>query len=143
MKLTVQTENYLAADQHHAVSAACRVAILGHTGQEQGAGQVADSSYSLLTRGLERQGCQVRSYAQGRELESAQLADANLVFLFVGNLPAHLLFAQVGGLLRSLGNISVIPIVEYADQEKAAALEQMRRPVRLRLMDVRLDGLHG
>lgn len=125
MKLTVQTENYLAADQHHAVSAACRVAILGHTGQEQGAGQVADSSYSLLTRGLERQGCQVRSYAQGRELESAQLADANLVFLFVGNLPAHLLFAQVGGLLRSLGNISVIPIVEYADQEKAAALLEL------------------
>ncbi|MEN0036234.1 MAG: sigma-54 dependent transcriptional regulator [Cellvibrio sp.] len=120
MKLTVQTENYLIDEQ---TSSACRVVVLGHSGHEQG--QVADSSYSLLTRGLQRQGCQVSSYPQGRQIDSAQLAGANLVFLFVGNLPAHLLFAQVGGLLRSLGNISVIPIVEYADQEKAAALLEL------------------
>lgn len=122
MKLTVQTENYLIDEQHH-VSSACRVVVLGHSGHEQG--QVADSSYNLLTRGLQRQGCQVSSYPQGRQIDSDQLAGANLVFLFVGNLPAHLLFAQVGGLLRSLGNISVIPIVEYADQEKAAALLEL------------------
>lgn len=126
MKLTVQTENYRIDEQPNNASAGCRVVILGHSGHEQSNGaQIADGSYNLLTRGLERQGCDVRSYAQGRQIDSAQLADANLVFLFVGNLPAHLLFAQVGGLLRSLGNISVIPIVEYADQEKAAALLEL------------------
>jgi two-component system response regulator FlrC len=124
VKLTVQTESYLADASLDDPSAACRVAILGHSGLEQD-NAVADSSYNLLTRGLERQGCQVRSYPQNRQIDSAQLTNANLVFLFVGNLPAHLLFAQVGGLLRTLGNISVIPIVEYADQEKAAALLEL------------------
>lgn len=97
-------------------SAKHQVVILGQTGE---------NSYSLLADELRRQGCQISCFNNYTALDSATLNQASLVFVFVSGLPTHILYAQIGAMLRVASNISVIPIVEYADQEKAAALLEL------------------
>jgi len=88
-------------------------------------GQADADSDALLTRSLLRQGCQVRCYASCLELDAAVLGGAALVLVFVSGLPADNLYTQVGAMLRQAHNIGVVPVVEYADQEKAAALLEL------------------
>lgn len=93
-----------------------KTVIVGGSGEE---------SHSLLADSLVRQGCRVVVSATCAELDSESLAGTGLVFVFASSLPEHGLYAQVGALLRRARSLSVIPIVEYADQEKAAALLEL------------------
>jgi two-component system response regulator FlrC len=88
-------------------------------------GDAREGSYALLTQGLQRQGCGVSRYACCADLSGSALSDASLVFVFVSSVPAQALLAQVGAMMQGARTISVIPIVEYADQEKAAALLEL------------------
>ncbi|SEM63332.1 DNA-binding transcriptional response regulator, NtrC family, contains REC, AAA-type ATPase, and a Fis-type DNA-binding domains [Pseudomonas sp. ok272] len=88
-------------------------------------GDAREHSYALLTKGLQRQGCLVTRYASCTDLNATVLSEARLVFVFVSSVPAHALLAQVGAMMQGARAISVIPIVEYADQEKAAALLEL------------------
>lgn len=92
------------------------IVILGHA---------AENSYQLLANSLRQQGHRTRCYPDCLAPEAAELVNTSLVFVFASSLPDHLLFAQVGAMMRSARHLSVIPIVEYADQEKAAALLEL------------------
>ncbi|GLK91351.1 sigma-54 dependent transcriptional regulator [Pseudomonas turukhanskensis] len=117
------TLNSLSPAQHYTsrvhfeVPAVSRhVVVIGH-GDE--------ASYALLRQQLADQGCRVRRCASFVELDAPALAAASLVFVFVSGQNAADLYAQAGALLRQTGQISLVPIVEYADQEKAAALLEL------------------
>jgi len=88
-------------------------------------GQADAGSERLLTGGLQRQGYQVRRFASCLELDPAALEAATLVLVFVASLAGPSLYAQVGALLRQARQVGVVPVVEYADQEKAAALLEL------------------
>ena len=111
-------KNYTAQVHFQAPSAplhsvAGQVVVIGH-GDE--------ASYALLRQQLADQGCRVRRCASFMELDAGALASASLVFVFVGGQAAADLYAQTSAVLRQTAQISLVPIVEYADQEKAAAL---------------------
>lgn len=88
-------------------------------------GQADAASERLLTGGLLRQGFQVRRFASCLELDPRALESASLVLVFVSSLAGNTLYAQVGAILRQVGRVGVVPVVEYADQEKAAALLEL------------------
>lgn len=88
-------------------------------------GQASEDSYALLSEGLQRQGCRIGRHVDCTTLDARALAQASLVFVFISSLQEHALFAQVDAMMRSAPDISIIPIVEYADQEKAAALLEL------------------
>lgn len=88
-------------------------------------GDVREPRFALLTDALQRQGCEVAGASRCRDLDAATLADARVIFVFVSDLSGRSLFEQVGAVLRDAGDSSVIPIVEYAEQEKAAALLEL------------------
>jgi two-component system response regulator FlrC len=90
--------------------------ILGHS---------QDDAFSLLTASLQANACQLVYCADFSELSSGLIADANMVFVFVSSFPAAGLFARIGAMIAEAPQLSVIPVVEYADQEKAAALLEM------------------
>ncbi|MCY1337772.1 Regulatory protein AtoC [compost metagenome] len=88
-------------------------------------GGAGENSQVLLNDALARQGCQVRQVVDGAALDARLLADTGLLFVFANCLPARDLYAQIANLLRRAPQLSVVPIVEYADQEKAAALLEL------------------
>jgi len=88
-------------------------------------GQADAASERLLTGGLLRQGFQVRRFASCLELDPRALEAASLVLVFVSSLAGNTLYAQVDAILRQVGRVGVVPVVEYADQEKAAALLEL------------------
>ncbi|WMI97625.1 sigma-54 dependent transcriptional regulator [Pseudomonas chlororaphis subsp. aurantiaca] len=65
---------------------------------------------------------EVECYESYAQLTSASLAQASLVFTFVSGFPAPLLLSDTAHLIRHAAHISVIPVVEYAEQDRAAAL---------------------
>lgn len=88
-------------------------------------GRRQDEPYHLLTANLQNNGCQLVYCADFSELSSGLIADAHMVFVFVSSFPAAGLFARIGAMIAEAPQLSVIPVVEYADQEKAAALLEM------------------
>ncbi len=98
------------------VNPARKVVILGRS---------RDEAYGLLTSSLEANGCQLVHCAEFGELTSSLIAKASMVFVFVSSFPAAGLFARVGAMIAEAPQLSIIPVVEYADQEKAAALLEM------------------
>ncbi|WP_330208624.1 MULTISPECIES: sigma-54 interaction domain-containing protein [unclassified Pseudomonas] len=88
-------------------------------------GRGDEASYALLRQQLAEQRCCVRRCESFAELDAPLLASARLLFVFVSGQNATDLYAQAGALLRQTGNISLVPIVEYADQEKASALLEL------------------
>lgn len=88
-------------------------------------GRSRDEAYGLLTTSLEANGCQLVHCAEFGELSSGLIAKASMVFVFVSSFPGAGLFARVGAMIAEAPQLSIIPIVEYADQEKAAALLEM------------------
>ena len=88
-------------------------------------GQADAASERLLTGGLLRQGFRVRRFANCLELDPHALQGASLVLVFVSSLAGSTLYAQVGAILRQVGRVGVVPVVEYADQEKAATLLEL------------------
>ena len=88
-------------------------------------GQADNSTEQVLTGTLHAQGFQVKRLLNCLELDPADLAAAALVLVFVSSLSERSLYAQVSALLRQGKQVSVVPVVEYADQEKAAALLEL------------------
>lgn len=88
-------------------------------------GNAAEAGCEFLNTGLRKEGCAVFSYAGLNDLDNAALKDAALVFVFIGGVAEQALYAQVDSLMRRGRNISVIPVVQYADQQKAAALLEL------------------
>ncbi|CAD5110207.1 sigma-54 dependent transcriptional regulator [Zestomonas carbonaria] len=88
-------------------------------------GGSGESSLALLNDALARRGCRVRQMTNGAALDGRVLTEAGLLFVFANCLPARELYAQIASLLRRAPQLSVVPIVEYADQEKAAALLEL------------------
>lgn len=84
-------------------------------------GNFDDALGSLLSR----QGYRVAQVADGALLTARELTDAGLLFIVANSLPTQALYAQVDDLLRRAPQLSVVPIVEYADQAKAAALLEL------------------
>ena len=115
MKSLGQSVNY-ACDRFDALPAQQTIIVVG---------QAREDSYALLSDGLQRQGYRTNRHVDCTGLDARTLAQASLVFVFISSLPEHALFAQVGAMMRGAPDISVIPIVEYADQEKAAALLEL------------------
>ena len=93
-----------------------KVAVIGGTQAAAG---------DFLQAGLRRQGCEVARYEDLTELGKRELEQLSLAFIVVGSLPARSLYAQVETLLQRARNICLIPVVEYADQEKAATLLEL------------------
>ena len=86
-------------------------------------GSGREDSHALLLDALERQGRAVQECASLGELQGALLERARLVFVFASG--GAELYAEVAALLRQAGHVNLVPIVEYADQEKAAALLEL------------------
>lgn len=116
MKSVSQSVDYTCTKLFAHVSPQQQVVVIG---------DAREGSYALLTQGLQRQGCGVSRYACCADLSGSALSDASLVFVFVSSVPVQALLAQVGAMMQGARTISVIPIVEYADQEKAAALLEL------------------
>ena len=93
-----------------------RALILGHASED---------GYSLLSEGLAARGCKLTHCRQFAELSSGLIAQASMVFVFVSSFPGPSLFARVGAMLGEARHLSIIPVVEYADQEKAASLLEL------------------
>ena len=93
-----------------------RVMVVGH---------INDRGHDLLIDGLTALGCAVAQVQTSAQLSDAALQRADLVFIFVAGMAEHSLYAQIGGLLRAAPQLGVIPVVEYADQARAAALLEL------------------
>lgn len=88
-------------------------------------GRSRSEAYSLLTASLERNGCQLVHCTEFGELSASLIASVSMVFVFVSSFPSAGLFARVGAMISDASQLSIIPVVEYADQEKAAALLEL------------------
>lgn len=88
-------------------------------------GAARDTACDFLQAGLRRQGCEVSRHDDFDDFGRGSNASVSLVFIIAGTLPSRSLYAQVELLARRAPNISVIPVVEYADQEKAATLLEL------------------
>ncbi|WP_414718408.1 sigma-54 dependent transcriptional regulator [Stutzerimonas nosocomialis] len=80
---------------------------------------------AVLLQALNIRRREVAVYASFDELEQHSLQSTGTVFVLIGSLPQDTLYGRVGALVSSARHINVIPIVEYADQEKAAALLEL------------------
>lgn len=78
-----------------------------------------------LSRGLLAAGCQVHRVASLEQLDERRLSGAGLLLVLVSGLEPSGLYDQVARLTRRWPSLSVVPIVEYQDQEKAAALLEL------------------
>lgn len=112
LKSVSQAMNY-SCDELFDELPAKKVAIIG---------SAHEAACDFLQAGLRRQGCKVSRYDVLDGLGRSEIDQFSLMFVVVGSLPARSLYAQVETLTRRARNLSVIPVVEYADQEKAAAL---------------------
>lgn len=85
-------------------------------------GNPRESGYQALIDGLQQQNRPVTCYESCVQLQGPSLARATVVFVFVSSFSTHALRLQTDALIRRARHISVIPIVEYAEQDRAAAL---------------------
>ena len=104
------------------------VIILGHCKSDQDRAFTSETPHELLPQSLQliEKACAQLSYSRnyfalGEHISNHQL-NARIVLFFTSHLPTHQLYAQIGALLQSYPKSLVVPIVEYADQAKAAAL---------------------
>lgn len=81
-----------------------------------------DKGYVELLEGLQQQNCSVTCHDNCAQLQGPSLARATVVFVFVSSFSAQALRLQTDALIRRARHISVIPIVEYIEQDRAAAL---------------------
>lgn len=88
-------------------------------------GNEAEACGELLRAGLRKEGCNVFAYAGLDELDKTALKDAALVFVLIAGIQDQDLYSQVGALVQRASNITVVPVVQYADQEKAATLLEL------------------
>jgi len=88
-------------------------------------GAARDVVCDFLQAGLRRQGCEVTRHDDFDGFGRGNNTAVSLVFVVAGSLLPRSLYAQVELLARRVPNTSVIPVVEYADQEKAATLLEL------------------
>lgn len=85
-------------------------------------GSADDNGYSILVEGLSQQHRHVVCYNDCSQLDISLLTQATLVFLFVSRLSSNVMRLQTDLLISQAPHVSVIPIVEYAEQDRAAEL---------------------
>ena len=85
-------------------------------------GHSDNKGYSILVESLSEQHCAVACVESCAQLQVYSLNQATLVFIFVSGFSGHVLNAETESLIRRAPHISVIPVVEYAEQDRAAAL---------------------
>ena len=78
--------------------------------------------YSKLVDCLTQQQRTVECHESCAQLGPSLLATATLVFIVVSGYNPQLLHTDVAHLIHRAAHISVIPVVEYAEQDRAAAL---------------------
>nr|WP_231701609.1 sigma-54 dependent transcriptional regulator [Halopseudomonas xinjiangensis] len=78
-----------------------------------------------LRRGLIESGCEVVSASGFGQLRALGPNTCGLILLVVSALEADTLFEQVASLTRQWPQLSVVPIVGYEDQQKAATLLEL------------------
>ncbi len=78
--------------------------------------------HGVLLDALATQRCQVQRCADLHGVQAAHLERASLVFLFASMGCAQALSEQVRSWLLRYPRLTLIPVVDYADQEKAALL---------------------
>lgn len=88
-------------------------------------GSDQQGTHQLLADGLVAEGCRLVQCADFSAVTAASLAKASLIFVVVSAFPSSSLIGRVGQLISEAPQASVIPVVEYADQERAAALLEM------------------
>jgi DNA-binding NtrC family response regulator len=88
-------------------------------------GNPGEASYPMLLDGLKKENRTVWTFSDFNEIEADTLGVISLVFMFIGGVSQQDLYAQVKSLIQRAKGISIVPIVEYADQEKAAVLLEM------------------
>ncbi|QGZ32599.1 sigma-54-dependent transcriptional regulator [Stutzerimonas stutzeri] len=108
--------NYSCEELYARVSVRKKVVVVGNT--TEAGGEFLDSS-------LRKEGCAVECHADLNDLDHVALKDASLIFVIINGVAEHALYAQVDSLIRRSRAASVIPVVQYADQEKAAALLEL------------------
>ena len=106
----------LASCNEEASLAAQQVVIVG------GAGEIG---LDLLNDGLARLGRRVLRVKNAAGLDAVDLAACGPVFVFAERRPQRS-FPQIGELLQRVPQLSLVPVVEYADQEMAAAVGEVQ-----------------
>lgn len=81
-----------------------------------------EAFHDALLDGLAKQGCQVQRCSDLQGVQAAHLESASLVFLFTSMRSAEVLSERVRAWLQRFPRLTLIPVVEYADQDKAAVL---------------------
>lgn len=85
-------------------------------------GTADNKGFSILVDSLSGQRCEVICVEHHGQLYDHVLEQATLVFVLVSGFSVQLLNAETEALIRRAPHISVIPVVEYAEQERATAL---------------------
>lgn len=116
MNSVSQARRYSCAERLGELSADKNVLVIGSP---------EDASYTQLLDGLTNEGYQTLTFANPGELDAAALAAARLIFVFTAGASPQTLVAQVGAMIGQAADASVVPIVEYADQDKAVALLEL------------------
>ncbi|RFA30723.1 AAA family ATPase [Alkalilimnicola ehrlichii] len=88
-------------------------------------GTADGSMQSLLATGASKEGYQTLSFSHTEQIDADALEAASLLFIFVSDIPQQALLPQVAALIDKARDISVIPVVGYQDQEKAASLLEL------------------
>lgn len=85
-------------------------------------GHPDNKGYSILVDSLSEQRCPVICVESYTQLHAHVFNQATLVFVFVSGFSVQLLNAETENFIRHARHISVVPVVEYAEQERATAL---------------------
>lgn len=85
-------------------------------------GNPQQSGYQAMIEGLQQQHRPFTCHESCEELAEPLLAKTTVVFVFASSLSTHTLRLHTEALIRRARHVSVVPIVEYAEQDRAAAL---------------------
>ncbi|MFZ5959118.1 sigma 54-interacting transcriptional regulator [Pseudomonas knackmussii] len=107
--------NQLSSQAARITPAEQQVVIVGGTGE---------IGLDLLNEGLARLGREVLRVRHPAELDGYDLQAVGPVFVFAERQPART-FPHIAELLQRVPQLSLVPVVEYADQEMAAQLLEL------------------
>jgi two-component system response regulator FlrC len=107
--------HYLNDQSCEVLDAATRIGIVGDRDNH---------SYALLLQHAQREGCQLTKYAELADVGDKQRAQLDILFVYARDIAADNLYRQLLPLV-ACQQLSVVPIVEYADQAIAARLLEL------------------
>lgn len=85
-------------------------------------GHSDNKGYAILVDCLKQQRCAVACVESSAQLQASTLNSATLVFVFIRGFSIQQLNAETESLIHRARHISIVPVVEYAEQDRAAAL---------------------